>query len=240
MEKSTVAAGEKELAEPGGFEMAEVDKLVAHPLNANVMPAELLKKLKGHIGRSGRYPALVVRSLGNSKDFENQDDKLQILDGHHRLVVLEELGYRKVRVDNWGDLSDGQAQLLVATLNRLEGQDDADRRAELLGELQQSLDLSATELAEVLPESEEELQKLLELNDPPEELAEPGSEQLALPWTIFATVEQIAVIEDAIALAEESNPPGEEGDTPQGRALCFVAKRFIQIQERDNPWPGES
>jgi len=227
-------------ADLDSFEMAEVDKLVAHPLNANVMPAELLKKLKGHIGRSGRYPALVVRSLGNSKDFEDQADKLQILDGHHRLVVLKELGYRKVRVDNWGDLSDGQAQLLVATLNRLEGQDDPDRRAELLSELQQSLDISVAELAEILPESQEELEKFLELNDPPEELPEPDAEQLALPWTIFATAEQIAVIEDAIALGEESNPPGEQGDTTQGRALCFVAKRFIQIQERDNPWPGES
>ena len=228
------------VAEPSGFEMAAVDKLVDHPLNANVMPAELLKKLKGHIGRSGRYPALVVRSLGNSKDFEDQAGKLQILDGHHRLVVLKELGYRKVRVDNWGDLSDGQAQLLVATLNRLQGRDDPDRRAELLGQLQQSLDFSATELAEVLPESQEELEKLLELKDPPAELAEPDSEQLALPWTVFATVEQIAVIEEAIALAEASNPPGEQGDTPQGRALCLVAERFIQAQERDDPWPGES
>ncbi len=228
------------VAEPSGFEMAELDRLIAHPLNANVMPAELLKKLKGHIGRSGRYPALVVRSLGNSKDFEDQAGKLQILDGHHRLVVLKELGYRKLRVDNWGDLSDGQAQLLAATLNRLQGQDDPDRRAELLGQLQRSLDFSATELAEVLPESQEELAKLLELNDPQAELADPDAEQLALPWTVFATVEQIVVIEEAIALAAESNPPGQEGDTPQGRALCLVAKRFIQTQERDDPWPGEN
>ena len=227
-------------SELGGFEMVAADRLIAHPLNANVMPAHLLKKLKGHIGRSGRYPALVVRSLGNSKNFEDQADKLQVLDGHHRLAVLKELGYKQVRADNWGSLSDGQAQLLVATLNRLEGQDDSDRRAELFGQLQQSLDLSATELAEVLPETQEELEKLLELNDPPPELADPDAEQLALPWTIFATVEQIAEIEDAIALAEKTNPPGEQGDTPQGRALCFVAKRFIQIQERDDPWPGEN
>ncbi len=225
-----MAAVEKGLAESVGFEMAAVDKLIAHPLNANVMPTELLKKLKGHIGRSGRYPALVVRSLGNSKDCDSQADKLQILDGHHRLAVLTELGYKQVRVDNWGNLSDGQAQLLVATLNRLEGQDDGDRRAELLGQLQQSLDLSATELAEILPETQEDIEKLLQLNEPPPELAEPDAEQLALPWTIFATVEQIAVIEQAISLAEQSNPPGEQGDTPQGRALCFLAERFIQTQ----------
>lgn len=217
--------------ELGGFEMVAVDRLIAHPLNANVMPVELLKKLKGHISRSGRYPALVVRSLGNSKNFEDQADKLQVLDGHHRLVVLKELGYKKVRADNWGSLSDGQAQLLVATLNRLQGQDDPDRRAELFGQLQQSLDLSVAELAEILPETQEELEKLLALNELPPELAEPDAEQLALPWTIFATVEQIAVFEEAIALAEESNPSGQEGDTPQGRALCFVAKQFIQTQQ---------
>ncbi len=219
------------VAELGGFEIADMDRLIAHPLNANVMPADLLKKLKGHISRSGRYPALVVRSLGNSKDFENQPDKLQILDGHHRLAVLEELGFRKVRVDNWGDLSDSQAGLLLATLNRLEGQDDQDKRAGLLTELRENLDFSFSELAEILPESQEELQKLLELNDPPAELAQPEAEQLALPWTVFATAEQIAVIEQAIALAGASNPPGQEGDTPQGRSLCLVAKRFIQTQE---------
>ena len=234
------------VAEPGGFELADVDRLIAHPGNANVMSAELLEKLKGHIARNGRYPALVVRSLGNSKDFceasfrQDRAGRLQILDGHHRLVVLKELGYQKVRVDNWGDLSDAQAQLLVATLNRLQGQDDPDKRGELLAGLQQSLDLSSTELAELLPETQAELEKLLELNDPPAELAEPDSEQMALPWTVFATVEQIAVIEEAIALAEQTNPPGQDGDTPQGRALCLVARRFIQNQQRDEPWPGES
>ena len=230
MAKPRLAATAKKLTQPPGFQMVGVDQLTAHPGNANVMSAELLEKLKGHIARSGRYPALVVRSLGNSKVFQDQADKLQILDGHHRLVVLKELGYQKVRVDNWGDLSDGQAQLLVATLNRLQGQDDPDRRAELLAGLQQDLELSTAELAELLPETHDELEKLLELNDPPAELAEPQDEQLALPWTVFATVEQIAVIEEAIAAADGCHPTGWQGDTPQGRALCFVAQEFLQAR----------
>ena len=155
---------------------------------------------------------------------------IEDLDGHHRLVVLKELGYQKVRVDNWGDLSDSQAQLLVATLNRLEGQDDPDKRAELLAELQQDLELSTVELAELLPETPEELEKLLSLNDPPAELAQPDDEQLALPWTVFATVEQIAVIEEAITVASDSNPTAQQGDTPQGRALCFVAQKFLTVR----------
>ena len=82
----------------------------------------------------------------------------------------------------------------------------------------------------MLPESPEELEKLLALNDPPAELAEPEDEQLALPWTVFATVEQIAVIEEAISMAAESDPPVQNGDTPQGRALCFVAEEFLQTR----------
>ena len=228
MAKPQLAASGKELAEPGGFEMVGVDELIAHPGNANVMPAELLAKLKGHIARSGRYPALVVRSLGNSQRFGSEQSKLQVLDGHHRQEVLKELGFQKVRVDNWGDLSDGQAQLLVATLNRLQGQDDPDKRAELLAGLQQDLELSTAELAELLPETQEELEKLLELSNPPLELPEPQDEELALPWTVFATVEQIAVIEEAIAVASQANPPSQQGDTPQGRALCHVAQEFLK------------
>jgi len=230
MAKPKLAASPKKLAQPNGFQMADADQLIAHPGNANVMPAEFLEKLKGHIARSGRYPALVVRSLGNSKDFAREQPKLQILDGHHRLIVLKELDHQKVRVDNWGDLSDSQAQLLVATLNRLQGQDDAEKRAQLLAGLQQDLDLSTAELAELLPETPEDLGKLLALNDPPAELAQPDDEQLALPWTVFATVEQIAVIEEAIAVACESNPTAQQGDTPQGRALCFVAQDFLQAR----------
>ncbi|NIA07874.1 MAG: ParB N-terminal domain-containing protein [Actinobacteria bacterium] len=228
MAKSRVATAVKELAPSDGFEMVSADELISHPDNANVMSAEFLEKLKGHIARSGRYPALIVRSLGNSQLHPDQQGKLQVLDGHHRLNVLKELSYRKVRVDNWGDLSDAQAKLLVATLNRLQGQDDPDKRAQLLGGLQQDLELSSSQLTELLPESQAELDKLLELNAPPAELAHPDDEQLALPWTVFATVEQIAVIEEAIAAAGESSPTAQQGDTPQGRALCFVAQEFLK------------
>lgn len=205
-----------------------VEELIGHPRNTNVMPAELFAKLKGHIGRSGRYPVLVVRSLGCSQRFADKAGRLQILDGHHRLKALKKLGCKKVRVDNWGDLTDCEADILVATLNRLEGQDDPDKRAVLLAELQENMDLSSEQLAEMLPETLEELEKLLALNDLPAELAEPDGEQLALPWTVFATVEQIVVIEEAIAVAEECDPPRERGDTPQGRALCMVAGSFLQ------------
>ena len=85
MAKPELAASRKELAQPNGFQIVDADQLIAHPGNANVMSAELLEKLKGHIARSGRYPALIVRSLGNSQRFPDEQAKLQVLDGHHRL-----------------------------------------------------------------------------------------------------------------------------------------------------------
>ena len=44
-----------------GVSMIPVDALVAHPLNANVLPEDLREKLAAHIRSSGRYPHLIVR-----------------------------------------------------------------------------------------------------------------------------------------------------------------------------------
>src|SRR5262245_64295059 len=70
-----------------GTRMIPLDDLVAHPLNANVMPDDLRAKLKAHIRRTGRYPFLVVRPHPET------DGKWQVLDGHHRLSILRELGH---------------------------------------------------------------------------------------------------------------------------------------------------
>ena len=90
-----------------------LDDLVPHPLNSNVMSEDLREKLKAHIKRTRRYPFLVVRPFG---------EKYQVLDGHHRVAILRDLGHTEARCDVW-DVDDREAKLLLATLNRLEGQD---------------------------------------------------------------------------------------------------------------------
>ena len=111
-----------------GPRMVALDDLTPHPLNANVMPEDLRAKLAAHIRRTGRYPFLVVRP------HPDEPGKYQVLDGHHRVEVLRELGFTEARCDVW-DVDDREAKLLLATLNRLQGQDLPIRRAELIHEL---------------------------------------------------------------------------------------------------------
>jgi len=132
-----------------------LDRLDAHPANSNVMPRALMDKLSHEIRRTGFYPPLIVRSIG---------DRFQILDGHHRAAVLRELGHTEAQAVVWR-ADDEQALLLLATLNRLRGDDDPRKRAALLAELRKSIEVS--ELALRLPERREQIGRLLELHETP-------------------------------------------------------------------------
>src|SRR5882672_5731216 len=95
-----------------GPKMVALDDLVAHPLNSNAMSEDLQAKLRAHIKRTGRYPFLVVRQ------HPDEPGKYQVLDGHHRVAILRDLGHTQARCDVW-DVNDREARLLLATLNRL-------------------------------------------------------------------------------------------------------------------------
>jgi ParB-like chromosome segregation protein Spo0J len=153
--------------------------LQPHPANPNVVPAELLAKLKGHIERTGRYPPLIVRPMG---------DAYQILDGHHRALVLAELGQTTARCDVW-PVDDDEALLLVGTLNRLAGDDDVQKRARLIAELKERF--GAEHLATLLPESSAEIEKLASLTAPPAPAAAaPALGDMPTALTFFLTDEQ--------------------------------------------------
>src|SRR6266705_1499678 len=102
---------DKKLAVRLGPSLISLDSLLPHPLNSNVMSPDLQAKLRAHIKRTGRYPFLVVRP------HPDLPDKYQVLDGHHRIAVLRDLGHTEVRCDVW-QVDDREAKLLLATLNR--------------------------------------------------------------------------------------------------------------------------
>lgn len=120
------------------------------------MPGDLFQKLIENIDRTGNYPPVVVRP----------DPFLaggyQILDGHNRVAALSELGEKTATCFNW-PCNDRDALVLLATLNRLEGQDVPIRRAGLLDELSRLL--PAEELALLLPETARQIDETLELLD---------------------------------------------------------------------------
>src|SRR5213594_80670 len=206
-----------------GARMVPLDNLRPHPLNSNVMSEDLKEKLKAHIRRTGRYPFLVVRP------HPEEPGHYQVLDGHHRVEILRELGHTEARCDVW-QVDDREAKLLLATLNRLQGQDVPIRRAELLHELLG--EMSIDDLAGLLPETDKQLEELHALLEFPaeeiaallEEEAEQTEKVLPRVLSFVVTAEQEQLIEQAVELASDGTP----GRDRKAKGLANLAKRFLQ------------
>jgi len=189
------------------------------------MSDETREKLKAHIKRTRRYPYLIVRPHPEKKG------KFQVLDGHHRVSVLRELGHSTALCDVW-KVDDREANILLATLNRLEGQDIPIRRAQLIHELLGEMSLD--DLAGLLPENHgqlEDLHAILEF--PADEVAtlldeQAEEEEKVLPRVIsfVVTPDQEQLIEEAIELASDGVP----GRDRKARGLTALAKHFMEVR----------
>ena len=207
-----------------GARMIALDALRPHPLNSNLMGEELRAKLSVHIRRTGRYPFLVVRP------HPTDTGAYQVLDGHHRVEILREIGHTEARCDVW-DVDDREAKLLLATLNRLEGQDVPVRRAQLLHELLGEMSLD--DLAGLLPETDKQLEDLHALLEfPAEEIAalldaQAEQEEQVLPRVLsfVVTPDQEKVIEQAVERASDGTP----GRDRKARGLTNLARRFLEV-----------
>lgn len=198
-----------------------LEDLVPHPLNANVMPEQLKHKLAANIRASGRYPPLIVRRL--------EDRTFQILDGHQRADVLRELGETTAVCYVW-PANDEEALVLLASLNRLEGQDIPGRRAALIAELQAHKTLA--ELARLLPEDEAQLEATLELLDLDVDgllarLTEEADRAAAEGPQLF-TFAVDANDAPAVKAAIESVAAALSGRNRRGRALVLLARKYLE------------
>ena len=126
--------------------------LYAHPSNSNVMSEERLEKLARNIAREGRYPPLIARP------HPDRPGEYELLDGHQRAEALRRLGYSEVQIVSW-DCDDAAALLLLASLNRLRGEDDLEKRSALLAELTGAV--STTELADLVPDDVGSIDEML-------------------------------------------------------------------------------
>ncbi len=195
-------------------------KLLAHPSNANEMSEEALRKLRRHIEKQGFYEPLVVRP------HPAKPNCYQLLNGHHRKRVLEQLEHRYADCVVW-QLNDEQALMLLATLNRLSGQDDPYKRAELLEKLSQRIEQE--ELLKQLPEKREQLEKLLACRRPPEVLEPEALGEMPEPLTFFVSGEQKSIIETSLRKVREA----VGGDDPEykltrGDLLAVMAGAYSE------------
>jgi ParB-like chromosome segregation protein Spo0J len=185
------------------------------------MPYELKAKLAANIGASGRYPPLIVRPVDNGS--------FQILDGHQRADVLRELGETTAVCYVW-PASDEEALILIATLNRLEGQDVPGRRAALIAELQAHETLA--ELARLLPEDEAQLEATLDLlNFDVDGLvarltaeADRAAAKAPRLFSFAVDPEDAPTVEQAVDRAMSALA----GRNRRGRALILLARRYLE------------
>ena len=198
-----------------------LEDLVPHPLNPNVMPDDLKEKLKTNIRISGRYPPPIVRPL--------PDGRSQLLDGHVRADLLGELGETGAWCYVW-PATDQEALVLLATLNRLHGEDVPGRRAALIAELEARKTLA--ELSRLLPEDEAQLVSTLQLLDfdvdsllahLTEEAKRAAAEGPQL-FTFAVDPHDAATVEEAIQKAASTLSGSNRG----GRALVLLARKFLE------------
>jgi len=160
-----------------------LSQLRDHPMNANAMSAEMLAKLKRHIEATGRYPPLIVRPM------PDEPDAYQIIDGHHRRLVLDQLGRAEAACVVWA-VDDRQTLMLLATLNRLEGGDDPKRRAAIIRTLTEGGRRAVDQLARFMPESADRLERYAKLTDrPPEPAPPPALADMPAALTFYLTVD---------------------------------------------------
>lgn len=129
-----------------------LSRLDDDPRNPNVCLPETLAKLQANIQRTGLCPPLIVRPHPKTKH------RYILIDGHHRKQVLVALGWTEAPCQVW-NVDDKEAQLALATLNRLRGTDVPVKRAELLVSLTHTL--SVDELAALIPESAGQIQDMV-------------------------------------------------------------------------------
>jgi hypothetical protein len=136
------------------YRMITIEKLIPHPENSNRMPVRLMAKLESNIRKSGNYETITVRR------HPERDGDFQILNGHHRVEILRKVGIGEIKCDVW-EVNDKEARLLVATLNRLEGNDVPELRFGLIRSL--LVDYDPSELECLIPENNKQLEEFVEL-----------------------------------------------------------------------------
>jgi hypothetical protein len=192
----------------------ELEKLIAHPSNPNRMSTATFAKLVRNIERTGRYEPIVVRPHPlRRKHF-------QIINGHHRCQALAKLGYETADCVVW-NIDDKEAEILLATLNRLCGSDELGKRLSLLKRLSKSME--SRELARLLPQTARQIERLTRLKMPRMPAEVKG---FSNPMVFFVSDAQQEIIEKAILSAGELRSENTKA-ARRAAALARIAGEFI-------------
>jgi len=208
-----------------------IDKLIAHPDNPNRMSKANFAKLIRNIKRTGRYEPLIVRPHPNHPQARlakgsSVGQAYQIINGHHRWRALRELGYKNADAIIW-DVDNEQADIFLATLNRLEGSDVLDKKLALLKRLNESAFGGQTrKLAKLLPQTKKQIERLTNLKLPRVTSIGQRASSFANPLVFFVTDQQQQIIEKALSIVRQTQKQKSKA-AKNAAALTVIAQSYI-------------
>ena len=196
-----------------------IGKLIAHPGNPNRMSQRNFARLVRNIKRTGRYEPLVVRRHG---------DDFQIINGHHRCMALQQLGYETADAVVW-EVDDAKADILLSTLNRLGGSDVLEKKLALLDRINRNM--HAREMAKLLPFTRTQIEKLKNIKVPSAP-AQINIKSFAVPMIFFLNDEQQRIVEQALSRARDTLAEKTKA-ARSAAALTEMAQYFIRKEQKD-------
>jgi ParB/RepB/Spo0J family partition protein len=205
-----------------------LEKLIAHPDNPNRMSKVNFGKLVRNIEQTGRYEPIIVRPHPQRGNY------FQIINGEHRCKALAKLGYKTADCIVW-DIDDEQVDILLATLNRLVGTDQIDKKLSLLKRLNKRME--SAELAKLLPQTAKQIERITSLKMPSR--PETAAKCFSNPMVFFVNDAQQGTIEEALSLAQELR--GEKTKAAKrASALAQIAEYFLHRSEFNLPEADKS
>ena len=136
-----------------GYELMNIDKLVKAGWNYKTEDAKQSEKLSANVKRNGQVENIIVRQL--------ETGFFEVVNGNHRLDIMEKLGITNVVVCNRGKISLAEAQRLAVETNETKFKSDKIKLAELINEI--TTVFNTEELENTMPYSMQELNDMKEL-----------------------------------------------------------------------------
>jgi hypothetical protein len=203
-----------------------LDRLVPHPDNPNRMSRTNFEKLVRNIERLHRYEPLVVRPCPGRRGF------FEILNGHHRCEALRRLGHPTAESIVW-NVDDEQADILLATLNRLCGRDTLERKLNVLRRLCRRIPIR--KLARLLPQTLGQIERLTAAQ-PLSQTTRRKADLFATPMVFFVDDGQQSRIEEAISTAADLCD-AQTRAARRAAALMRIATQFLTGKNSGDPGP---